>query len=244
MTLVKHADFGRLATPLKCRSWNCDFCAPDRKAQLLALAASGEPQRFLTLTINPAVGEDPADRLRKLSHAWNVCVKRLRRLYKEREVEYLAVVEETKRHEPHLHILLRSPFIEQRFISHFMAEHIESPIVDIRRVRNQGEVVRYVAKYITKAPKQFNRCKRYWTSRHWELPKLGEIKDYLPEGTWFEVIKRPIELVLWDWACQGWRFRRAADDVIIATPTFLDETIPFITTTGNVLTSRQREAPP
>lgn len=234
-TLVKHHPEYKLVRCLKCRAWNCDFCAPERRAQLMALAASGEPQRFITLTINPRVGDDPESRLRLLARAWRLCVKRLRRLNPNVPLEYLAIVEETKKGEPHLHILARCDYIPQKLLSSIMAELIDSPIVDIRLIRNQGEVIRYVAKYITKAPKQFGRGKRYWSSRGYELEKPPHLQDPLPEGEWFEVIKRPVDLVLWNLACQGFRFRRQDDETTIAIPTFMDETLPYVITTGNVL---------
>lgn len=134
----------------------------------MAQCASGAPTRFLTLTVNPRVGNSPSDRLRLLANAWRNAVKRLRRAQPHQDFEYLAIVEETKNGEPHLHILLRSPYIAQRTISRYMAELIESPIVDIRRIRGAKEVIRYVAKYITKAPKQFDRAKRYWKSQNYD----------------------------------------------------------------------------
>jgi len=217
-TLVKHSNPFEYARVLKCRSWQCDFCAPERKSQLLALAASGRPQRFLTLTINPDVGTDPRNRLRLLSHAWRTLVKRLRRLYPGSDIEYLCVVEETKNHEPHLHILLRSPYIPQSLVSGAMRELIHSPIVDIRAIRNQGEVVRYVAKYITKAPKQFERSKRYWHSTRYEIEPPEEATTALKDGEWYEVLQRPIHLVAYDLAMRGYEFSRIDDDCLVACP--------------------------
>lgn len=242
-TIVNHHTDGHLVKPLKCRAWNCDYCAPERRAQLMALAASGEPTRFITLTINPKHGSDPADRLKALSRAWRLIVKRLRRARRGASFEYLAIVEATKKGEPHLHILYRGPYVLQTELSSWMAEIADSPIVDIRRIKNQGEVIRYVAKYITKNPTQFGRSKRYWHSRGYELdPPTGDETE--PGNRLFtEVIKRPIDLVLWDYACRSYRFRRWNEETIIATPTYLDEIGPFITVSGNVLIRRE-EPPP
>jgi len=167
-TLVKHCENVRLVKPLFCKSWGCELCQPLRRAQLMARAASGAPNRFLTLTVNPRVGDSPADRLRMLSHAWNVLVKCLRREHGTAAVQYLAVVESTKAGEPHLHILLRSPFIPQGWLSARMAELTGSPIVDIRKIHNTTQAVRYVAKYVGKRPAQFGTSKRYWLSKDYE----------------------------------------------------------------------------
>jgi len=179
-SLVKTTPAENRCKPLYCRSWGCPVCRPRRKAQLLALASSGAPNRFLTLTVNPSIATSPEERLRMLSHAWRTLVKRLRREHGNDSINYLAVVEQTKRGEPHLHILLRSPYIPQSLISAYMRHSIDSPIVDIRVIKSLREVVRYVAKYITKAPHQFGSAKRYWCTPAYELDKDSYEKD--PEG--------------------------------------------------------------
>jgi len=149
---------------LLCRSWSCDYCAPLRKRALVAIALSGEPQRFLTLTVSPDKYSSPAERLQKLSWAWRTVVKRLRRKYGRDSVEYFVVVEETKKGEPHLHILLRGKFLPQKELSEAMSDLIGAPIVYIEKVSSNKKVARYVAKYVGKKPAQFGTSKRYWQS--------------------------------------------------------------------------------
>lgn len=169
-SLVKHGQNVSAAKMLYCRSWNCETCRPKRKRQLLARAAAGRPNRFITLTASPTSGTNPRDRLRVLAHAWRTAVKRLHRMYPLATIDYLAVVEATKKGEPHLHILYRGPYIAQRTLSRWFAELASSPIVDIRAIKHQREVVRYVGKYITKKPAQFGTAKRYWSSYHYNEP--------------------------------------------------------------------------
>lgn len=91
---------------------------------------------------------------------------------KQREVEalhYFAFLEKTKRGEPHLHILLRCPFLPQDWLSEAMADMIGSPIVWIEQINSTGHAIAYVTKYVTKAPAQFGKGKRYWKSRKWEV---------------------------------------------------------------------------
>lgn len=152
-----------------CRSWNCEYCQPRRKRQMLAQAASGCPTRFITLTVNPSVGSDPEERLKLLTHAWRTVMKRIRRAHPGEQIDYFAVVEATVQGEPHLHILFRGPFIPQGQLSDWFRELIQAPIVDIRRIKNVDQAVRYVAKYITKKPAQFGTAKRYWKSPGYEL---------------------------------------------------------------------------
>jgi len=203
-TIVKSEPEHRQAKPLYCRSWGCELCQPKRKSQLMALASSGEPTRFLTLTVNPAVASSPEERLKLLARAWRVIVQRLRRIHSVSAINYLAIVEETKRGEPHLHILLRSPYIPQALLSGWMGSILASPIVDIRLIRNQKEVVRYVAKYIAKNPAQFGKSKRYWSSRDYELDQSEKpIKATLDPFPW-RVDKRSIYIIFNEWIHEGY----------------------------------------
>jgi len=214
-TVVKHVDPFRYAKPLKCRSWGCELCAPDRKRQLMALAAAGEPTRFLTLTVNPNVGESQENRLRLLAGAWRICVKRLRRMARYESLQFLAVVEETKAGEPHLHILLRCPYIPHSLLSGWMHELLGARIVDIRAIHSQRSIVRYVAKYITKAPKQFGSAKRYWTSQHYALDTETAKAEHPEIGHGWKLVKEPLIKVISDWLYEGYISRRDHGDVII-----------------------------
>lgn len=206
--LTHEHEAGAEAKLLTCRSWNCDYCQPERKKRLFSEAAAGEPTRFLTLTINPETGGSPDERLRILSHAWRTIVKRIRRAYPRREVEYFAVCEETKHGEPHLHILLRSPYIAQSFLSDAMAELADSPIVDIRRIRGVTQAVRYVAKYIQKKPAQFGTSKRYWKSSHYEV-QTEETEKFKPENRkQWRVWRAGVEDLMRSWVEHGYAPRK------------------------------------
>jgi len=176
-SLVKHGEAEFHAKLLLCRSWSCEYCRPMRRSQLLAKCAAGEPTRLLTLTVNPQVGNSPEERLILLANAWRIIVKRLRRERGHGTVEYLAVVEYTKAGEPHLHILLRSKYVPQALLSEWMAELISAPIVDIRAIKSQKEVIRYVAKYVTKDVEAGAGRKRYWASGSWEAPRQAPPGD-------------------------------------------------------------------
>lgn len=135
---------------------------PRRLGQLKRNARDGNPTTFITLTVNAQDGQSTNDRARQLVEAMRIMFKRARRKFTKEKLEYLAVFEETKRGEPHLHILARAPYIPQRWLSEQMDELIQSPIVDIRRVNSARGAARYVAKYVAKGPKSFGTLKRYW----------------------------------------------------------------------------------
>jgi len=217
-SLVKSTETERRAHLLHCRSWSCPLCAPDRRRQLMAAAAGGDPKSFLTLTVNPSTGTSPEDRRSALGKAFGHLIKRLRRDHPDDEIEYLAVVEATEAGEPHLHVLLRAPFIPQAEISRDMDELIGAPVVDIRRVKSLREVVRYVAKYIAKEPARFGTSKRYWSSRGYELVKF-ERKAKKQDGPspWY-IDRRPWREIIIEWTYQGFAVRRDGDEALFGIP--------------------------
>jgi hypothetical protein len=156
------------------------------------MATDGQPTTFITLTVNPRSGQSPTERAQELSDAWKVVVKRARRKWTKAPLEYLAVFEETKKGEPHLHILARAPYIPQRWLSEAMDELISAPIVDIRAVGKVANAARYVAKYVGKGPKAFASMKRYWSSRGYDVVTEKKSKDFVkPESGW-RVWKEPL----------------------------------------------------
>lgn len=192
---------GRItAEPLRCRCWHCEHCQPKRCAQLRALALSGKPDTFLTLTVNPAVGKSPSHRAQMLAKSFRMLRQFLIRKGYAEKLPFLAVFERTKAGEPHLHILMRAPFIPQHVISAYMAKRMRAPIVDIRRIKSHGQAVGYVTKYVGKDPFVFKGCKRYWRSMDWQV----EPDDY--DGgpaTMIAIIRRPYDAVVNDMIAGG-----------------------------------------
>jgi len=218
LTLVKSVETVRLMKPLHCNAWSCECCALERKAKWFAQACSGEPTRFLTLTAGPRAGQTPEERLKALRRAWNVCVKRLRRLPKYKDLEYHVVVEATKAGEPHFHILLRSPYIAQAQISAAMSELAESPIVDIRVIKNTAKAVAYVAKYMMKGPARFGNSKRYWFSQNYQPENEYEpAPETLPGVPWRVAFNSVLELVDL-WHREGWAGRPTSGEAWRFTP--------------------------
>jgi hypothetical protein len=89
-------------------------------------------------------------------------------------------MEATKKGEAHLHILLRSEYIEHEYISEAMRDLIKAPVVWIRQIRDQGKMAAYVAKYCSKDLAKFRGCKRYGYTKNWAISE-----EYLQEkATW------------------------------------------------------------
>lgn len=170
---------------LPCKRWDCEHCQPMRRAQLWDLARSGHPTIFITLTASNEAGEEPDAIARGLVRSWRNVLQRGRREGKFARLEYLCVFEETKRGRPHLHILVRGPYIDQHWLSERMDQYLSSPIVDVRAVRNAHKAAGYIAKYVSKAPWRWQGCKRYWRTQHWRM--TGRDQDDTPcadKGWW------------------------------------------------------------
>lgn len=138
------------------------------------------------------------------------------RRYKWRKLPFLAVFEATKLGWPHLHILLRSGFIEQRWLSEQMADLIQSPIVDIRLARSPQQIASYCAKYVGKDTGKFGTSKRYWQSQDYDLrPKHVREKDPLPGFGWE---RETISLHQWcnNMRTGGWSVERVSQCRAIA----------------------------
>lgn len=202
-SLVKEGWDGVRAVSLRCRSWKCPLCEASRRSQLIALAKSGDPTTFITLTVNPAFGSSPEDRARRLVKAWRAILKLVAKEYGYTKIPYFCVFEATKNGEPHLHILARVGFIKQKWLADKMQALMQAPVVDIRAVRNKKKLMFYITKYCGKEPHRFATCKRYWTTRNWELTKFV---PELPPGRWYthwRLVRTPLDQLARDWRSRG-----------------------------------------
>lgn len=187
------------AVSLKCRSWGCPDCAPDRRRQLIAKGISGQPNKFITLTSKRDRSKTPVEAARELVQAWRHIARLYRKEHAGAKIEFIAVFESTKLGWPHLHILARCLYIGQKWLSEQMDKLTGSPVVWIEAVSGQKKIASYVAKYAGKEPHKFATLKRYWQSHHYEIDKPEKRKS---NSTW-QVLK--MNLAQWMLAkqCQG-----------------------------------------
>jgi hypothetical protein len=199
---------------LPCNMWGCSECSPRKRREVRAWGLAGAPEKVLTLTYDANRPGSSTDHFVDLLHAWDVLLKRMRRRYAPAKIEYMVFPEATKAGEPHLHILLRAPFIDQRWISDQMAELAGSPIVWIEVVKGAVSAVRYLTKYLTKNPARYGNSKRYWMSRGWLLNKGEPVKDrrqWQAEG--FRVVLGSFEEHARELISQGFTARPSFDDI-------------------------------
>jgi len=204
-SLVKTRASRKDVIPLKCKCWTCDECRPGRKRRLVEEAKRGKPNLFITLTSRRRASKTRRQAARDLVTAWRQLRREYIREHGKGSLPFLAVFEATKRGWPHLHIVARCKWLEQRWLSRRMASLTGSPIVWVERVHGKSKVAAYVSKYVGKNPHRFAGVKRYWRSRDYlppvDDPDLDEW-DRLP--VW-EVVKRFWVFLAEDLEAEGWR---------------------------------------
>ena len=177
-----------------------------RRKKLISEAKEGKPQRFITLTVNPAWFNSPEERAQKLVEAWRKIRRRFLDLSENNKCEFLAVFELTQLGEPHLHIVQRGSFIPQKWLSEQMKELMGAPVVDIRSVTGSKEVAKYISKYISKRNIKIGTLKRYWRSVRYLKVSRRELRArrnagcrfFIMENHWkrlmVEVLERQLEV--------------------------------------------------
>lgn len=156
---------------------------------------SGKPNRFLTLTCNPAIGASPTDRRKRMGAAFPLLMRRVSRYLDGAPVAYWVVTEAHRSGEPHLHAALRCGFVPQKLLSAWWQELTGARIVDIRAVHSERQAARYITKYLAKTPAKFGSSKRYWSSRNWILDRGEQTADEWRKEQWRFCAEHPSDVV-------------------------------------------------
>lgn len=186
-TAVKGDANVAVAVSLKCKAWTCPDCAPQRKRQLIAQGIGGQPNKFLTLTTRRVDNMTPEQAAKRLSYAWRLCRLRIMRHYKMDKLPFLVVMERHKSGWPHMHILLRAKWIDQKLLSNWMRELADGPTVWIEHLDKSHKAAVYCSKYCCKCTQKIGTTKRYWQSRDYDLREKPEPKVKLPPGEGWEM---------------------------------------------------------
>lgn len=171
LSIVRSYGGYKTVASLKCKRWSCPDCGPRRARDLRWRARRAEPTIFLTLTIRQGVYPTPEATARELVEGWRMLRQYLCRLLDRKSIPFLAVIEKHKSGWPHLHLLLRTKYIDRRLILEWWKARNNSFIIDIEQVRDKALVGAYVSKYVAKQPHQYEGCKRYWSSHDFDLSK-------------------------------------------------------------------------
>jgi len=95
---------------------------------------------------------------------------------------------------------------------------MSSPIVDIRKIRSAKEVIRYVAKYVTKKPAQFGTAKRYWASQHYNPPAEAYVNPTMPSGYPWLLSRVTLRAIGDEFRARGYTIYRLENEVLYMYP--------------------------
>jgi len=209
-TAVKTVDRTKYAVSLRCRSWGCVDCGDNRKKMLVAQAIGGQPSKFLTLTLRRSEAPTPVAAAKMLVLAWRQLRLDIMKDMKWTKLPFLAVFEPHKSGWPHLHILIRSAFIDVKFIKAWMETKFNSFKQDIRAIDHASQVAGYCAKYCSKGAAKFGTVKRYWQSRDYDK-RPPPLKTWrLLNDPFREVIPATLTTFLNVYRKQGWVIDQSA----------------------------------
>lgn len=152
------------ALTVRCKLWSCPHCSQVNRWRVIRNAAAGQPNKMLTLTLRSTDYESPEEAAQELKRGWRALQKRIAREFDGLKIPFLAVFERHKSGWPHLHLLIRSPYLEWNWLTEQWNDITGSPGIDIRAIRRGKKAAKYVAKYIGKDLSTFENCKRWWRS--------------------------------------------------------------------------------
>lgn len=193
-SLVKKEFQQTTVIPLRCRCWTCEECRSLRTYQLVSEAKRGEPDLFITLTSKrrPDLTADQAAVL--LAHAWRKVRALYLRIHGKGSLEFLCVFERTIKGWPHIHIVARCRWLDQRWLAAQMGSEIESPVCWVERIHSKSKIAAYVSKYIAKNPERFEGVKRYWRSKNYLMVSTKWVPILKEMATTWEIIRMHFHL--------------------------------------------------
>lgn len=121
------------------------------------------------------------------------------------KLPFIAVMEQTKKGEPHIHAAARAQWIERLWLSREMATLINAPVVGIERPHSPENLAWYLTKYFSKAPHAWPGCKRYWRSQDYALGDAPEADELVALDATWERIEEPLEAVVAAAVARSWR---------------------------------------
>lgn len=212
---VKDTVAGRCVLPRYCNTWNCVTCQPYRLKLLMAELAGGNPTIFVTITWAVDQGVERLAAAKAQRRAWAKYVAWYNRRHGEGALQYMVVCEGTRPDWPHLHILCRAKWIPHTELSAFMEAEIGSPIVEVQSLKQVRSVARYLAKYMSKGPRQYGTLKRYWRSLKYLMPDfLAERAVRRRPGGW-RILADTWQWIAWDAVLRGFSVERLSPGAFI-----------------------------
>jgi len=154
---------------LSCKTWSCPYCGPRKMRALAVRVREAEPNKLVTLTINPALYENPRAAYDQSRRQVGELARSLR--VELGEWEHLRVLETTKKGWPHYHLVVRAPFVAQWKLSQLWQRLSGARIVDIRQIKERDNVFSYVCKYLAKQTAvEWTKRRISWSKHFFKTP--------------------------------------------------------------------------
>jgi hypothetical protein len=172
---------------IRCRTWACETCGPELQRQLIARITYGQPNKFLTLTLDSSTGKTPEECHTVFVKQW----PKLRAWWSKRtgvkKLPFFLVYEKHESGYPHAHICATADYVDQAEIADKWEELTGSRIVHIKAIHDPRHAARYVAKYMAEEPAQWGKSKRFYCSRNWpKKPMPKATSHYEIEPYWYK----------------------------------------------------------
>lgn len=162
--------------------------------------AVGGNMKLLTLTTSEESWEAGKD----IHRSFRALVMRLRR--RKLISGYLRVVEYTKAGLPHLHVIVRGPYLAQWWMSQMWQEIHLSRIVDIRAVGRKSGAAAYLSKYLGKDSSSRYSWSWDWVWRGFVKSWRWQVRNGLSAGySMLDIID------IWEFILREYGRRRAVD---------------------------------
>lgn len=111
------------------------------------------------------------------------------------ELPFIAVFEDHKSGEPHLHMLLRCEWFDRQWLVAQMMAECGSYIQDVKRIHSKKQTAYYCTKYVGKNPHRYDGVKRYWSSQNYcDEADVQDEKDQ-PKLSW-QWSKHPAQFLI------------------------------------------------
>lgn len=168
---------------LRCKRWTCPHCRLINRKRVIHLGKNGMPTAMLTLTVSSNHYDTPEEAARDMVRGLVMLRRRIKRRFGVDKLPFLCVFEAHKSGYPHMHLLIRAPFMSVKVLREMWEGITGSWNVNIWKIRTVGQAVFYATKYIGKDLHKFEGCKRWWRSHNYncrddELPERRRYSEH------------------------------------------------------------------
>lgn len=156
---------------LRCKRWQCQHCNPINRYDVMQAAKRGLPNLFVTLTVPPHKYADADEQAQDMRRGLVLLRRHIAKRFHVDKIPFLVVFEKHQSGRPHMHLLMRGPYMHQKVLLALWRNIMGSGGVNIKFIKNTQKVLFYITKYIGKDLVKFEGCKRFWKSQNYEQEK-------------------------------------------------------------------------